>query len=213
MNKIKITLPLFMSLLLTYSTNAQVGDAIDLVAGLIGDQTPQVVVDPTSKAQTAELLIETKKNADLVNKQIELLKEAKEKIDIVNKNLKQVQYLQDIILIEQRLFMMSQETLNMAKDLDILYHKRVIAAINGFNGVTIALGGTLELVNGLLTDNLFDLSTGERLKLLRDYKIEAMGHLSTARELQRLVIEVGTLRTLNRAYGRIESRNTRIIGN
>ncbi|MEQ8882705.1 MAG: hypothetical protein RLO12_01915 [Fulvivirga sp.] len=213
MNKIKIALPLFMSLLLTYSTNAQVGDAIDLVAGLIGDQTPQVVVDPTSKAQTAELLMETKKNADLVNKQIELLKEAKEKIDIVNKNLKQVQYLQDIILIEQRLFMMSQETLNMAKDLDILYHKRVIAAINGFNGVTIALGGTLELVNGLLTDNLFDLSTGERLKLLRDYKIEAMGHLSTARELQRLVIEVGTLRTLNRAYGRIESRNTRIIGN
>lgn len=213
MKKIKLTLPLFLSLLLTYSTNAQVGDAIDLVAGLIGDQTPQVVVDPTSKAQTAELLIETKKNADLVNKQIELLKEAKEKIDIVNKNLKQVQYLQDIILIEQRLFTMSQETLNMAKDLDILYHKRVIAAINGFNGVTIALGGTLELVNGLLTDNLFDMSTGERLKLLRDYKMEAMGHLSTARELQRLVIEVGTLRTLNRAYGRVESRNARIIGN
>ncbi|MEQ8580060.1 MAG: hypothetical protein RIB01_15230 [Balneola sp.] len=211
-----MSLRIFSLVLILFSTNycfSQVGDAIDLVSGLVGNQTPQVVVDPTSKAQTAELLIETRRNVDLVNKQIDLLKSAKEKIEIVNKNLKQIQYLQEIILIEERLFSTSQETLDIARDLDILYHERVIAAINGFNGLTIAMGGTLELVNNLLTDNLFDLTTGERLILLRDYKSEALGHLSTARELQRLVVEVGTLRTLNRAYGRIESRNSRIIGN
>ena len=61
-------------ILISSSAFAQVGDAIDLVNGLVGNATPQTVHDPTSQAQMATLLTQTGESVSAAKEQIEYLK-------------------------------------------------------------------------------------------------------------------------------------------
>ena len=106
---------------------------------------------------------------------------------------------------------MSQQTLDDANNMDVLYHKQVLGTINGFNTLMIGMESTMTIFYQLMTDDYFEMETADRLKLLREYRQEALDHMATARELRRLVIEVGTLSMLNRTYNRTERRNDQIF--
>lgn len=213
MKRLLLTLSISLTLTLTSYAQFGIGASIELINGLVGATTPQVSYDPISEAQMAQQLAETKKNADLIKQQIELLEQTTEKLAKVSNWLSQVTVTQDIILIEKKIFDISRETLEFANNTGITYHKKVIAAVNGINTLLIGVTGTLEITSDLLKDNLVEINTAERLQLLRSYRSEAYGQLSTARHLRNLVIEVGTFKTIDHAYGNIEKGNNKIIGN
>jgi len=208
----KNLLLLLLTYLLSFSAHSQVTDAVTVVGELFGAAGPKIVHDPVSEAQTASILVQTKESVTQAKKQLDLLKEAKDAISKVNDNLRQISYMQDIIILEQRLFEMSQETLDAANDMGISRHQRVIEAIQGYNTLSAATASTLEILNNILRDDFLDMDTAERLKWLREQKREVLDQIATARELNRMVVEVGTLAMLNRTYNIIERKNRKIIG-
>ena len=201
MKNLKQTLLSLILLLSISSSHAQIIEGAGaLLGGLVGP--PQVVTDPTNKIQLVTLVAETKKTYNVINDQLDLLKKAKDALEKINDQLRTIRMIDDITYIQGQIFDYQKSAMDAARELRILNAEEVAEIVSALNNTLIASESSLTLVTKLLTEGVFDMTTAERLEMLRETKRELQEQRATARYLDRQIRNYASLAFLDNIYAK-----------
>ncbi|MEM9298455.1 MAG: hypothetical protein AAGA64_08690 [Bacteroidota bacterium] len=195
MRKTFITLTLLIT---STIVPGQVASAISALSGLAGK--PSIVMDPTNKAQLVHILNETRKSYSVVKQQLELLDQAREAVNKVNTFVKQYRIVNEIAEIQRDIFEMNKASMEAAQSMKVISANEVIDYLTAINTNLIYAESSLNLVNAFLSDNVFEMTTKERLEMLYELKREAQSYRATARYLDRQIRHYATLEFMDRIY-------------
>jgi predicted transglutaminase-like cysteine proteinase len=190
---------IFLILALTTPCAAQVAAAQQAIGTLTGGQT-NMVHDPANKLQLITIVEEARKTYTVVKKELELLEAAREALSKVNKFVRQVKYLDDIIEIQKEIYKLNQESINQARQLNVINKKSVLDVIQALNNNLIAMESSLNLANHLLEDDFVDMNTAERMEALQKIRGETLDYRATARYLNKQIRDIATLHFLEKIY-------------
>lgn len=197
----KHTIAVLFFILLGTGGHAQgIESAAALIKNLAG--TPTTVNDPTNKVQLVKIVAEAKKSYAVVNEQLELLKKAREGLTKISNTLRTIRMIDDIAAIQGDIFEYQQAAFQAARELRVVNTEEIADIIGALNSTLIASESSLSLANNVLADGFFDMTTAERLEMLRETKRELQEQRATARYLDRQIRNYASLAFLENIYAK-----------
>lgn len=185
--------------IVSFQSKAQIDAISDAIGAATGGAT-NLVHDPANNAKLVEGLNQARKTYEIIKEEKELIEDAKNLLDKVSTSLRQVKYVDEIITIQDEVYKMQQENIEILQALNIRDDGYILNLIHTMNNTLISLESSLNLLHHLLTDDLFKMNTAERLEALRAIKKEAIDYRATARYLRRQITYYASTDYLNRLY-------------
>lgn len=191
---------LCLILLSTGGHSQSIESAAGLIKNLTG--TPTTVNDPGNKVQLVKIVAEARRSYNVVNEQLELLQKAREGLTKISNTLRTIRMIDDITAIQKDIFEYQQNALQAARELNVIDTEEIAEIITALNTNLIASESAISLANHVLTDGFFDMSTAERLEMLREIKREQHSYRATAMMLDRQIRKYATLTFLENIYAK-----------
>jgi hypothetical protein len=167
------------AVMVAFTSNGQI-DAV------INAAKPQVVHDPTAAANAGATISGITNMVSGINRQIEFLQDAANRLGQVSSFIQTLQLLEEIKFVKEQFYIESQTCMDMARKaevaLGIRYAQMQLLALYG---TTRRLESNLQITEGLLTNNLVQMSTAERMDFLRKIKSDLLEGLVDVRLMRR----------------------------
>ena len=158
------------------------------------------VTDAAANTSLLERIVQGAKQVKQGLETVKLLKDAKEAVTIVNNAVRDINDIQEIYEMQKYLIESSTENINKLKASGMLTPRETTKMYNSYNNLFDGAIKSLEGVDKILTNNLFEMKDAERVRFIKELKDEMRVRIAENDALARQYWMFAETRSLNRLF-------------
>ncbi len=158
------------------------------------------VTDAAANSSLIQTIAQGAKQVKQGLQTVKLLKEAKKALTKVNNAVRDINDIQEIYEMQKYLIESSTKNINKVVKTGLLKPKETTKMYNSYNNLFDGAIKSLEGVDKILTNNLFEMKDAERLKFIKDLKDEMQVKIAANNAISKKYWMFAETRSLNRLF-------------